>query len=361
MMQLTNTYSYFISSNQDKLNKILQKYRNDFCIDCDYINQLLIQYPVLNHLDSGQVLSWIVAMRKEIKCLVWSISPREVRIYSNNVGNFFKEGIVKVLKKSSSELFYEVLFIGKLTGTFINSVRDLGLEENCIVDIINAFQYQLDFRKLHQGDRFSILVSLGFNDNNIQSKLIGVRLNTSGRDYYAFRAKNGKFYNQDAIKLGSNLMRFPILKPYRISSNFNLSRLNPVTGQISPHSGVDFAIPVGSPVFAVGDGEVLISKYSKIAGNYIVIKHNHQCTTRYMHLSKLFVKIGQKVKRGDNIALSGNTGRSTGPHLHFEVWMNHHPVNPLNANIVSIEKLLGNERFKYLNQIHEIIPQLSFD
>ena len=79
-------------------------------------------------------------------------------------------------------------------------------------------------------------------------------------------------------------MRFPTMKQFRISSNFNPRRVNPVTGRVAPHKGVDFAMPVGTPVLAVGDGEVVIAKRSGAAGNYVAIRHGRQYTTRYMHL-----------------------------------------------------------------------------
>ncbi|CAD83513.1 Membrane protein related to metalloendopeptidases [Candidatus Blochmanniella floridana] len=354
-------YDYFVSSSNDALIDILKCYNDKIIIDIDCIYQLINQYPILNNLKSGQLLSWVVSNKKQLQSLIWCISDHEIHIY-NNMKTFFTQGIVKVFKRSNNRSFYTVLFVGKVNGTFINSARSLGIEKNCISDVIKSLQYQLDFKKLRQGDKFAILVSFEDNDSdNLKIKLIGARLHTAGKDYYVFRASNGRFYNRDAIEVGSNFFRFPILKPYRISSNFNLNRLNPITGQVTQHTGVDFAVPIGTPVFSIGDGEVIISKYSKVAGNYVVIKHNHQCITRYMHLQKLLVKSGQKIKRGDSIAFSGNTGRSTGPHLHFEIWINHRPVNPLTANLLSIEKLSGKERIKYLNQIHEIIPQLYFD
>lgn len=356
------TYKCFISSSKSILDEILIKCTSNSVNFTNEIYKLIQQYTKLRYLPSGQAISWLVLDREKIHNLIWTIYNQEIHIF-NDINNIFTKSIVKVLKKSNDELFYTILFIGELNSTFINSARNLGLEENCIIDIINALKYQLDFRKLRQGDRFAILVSSYkvHGENYLRNKLIGARLNSAGKDYYVFRANNGKLYNQEAVRLGSNFIRFPLLQPYRISSNFNLNRLNPVTGLISPHSGVDFAVPVGTPVLSVGDGEVIISKYSKIAGNYVCIKHNNQCVTRYMHLNKVLVKLGQKVIQGQQIALSGNTGRSTGPHLHFEVWINHQPVNPLTTDILRIEKLSGNERIKYLHQINEIIPKLKFN
>lgn len=106
-------------------------------------------------------------------------------------------------------------------------------------------------------------------------------------------------------------------------------------------------MPQGTPVLSVGDGEVVVAKRSGAAGYYIAIRHGRTYTTRYMHLRKLLVKPGQKVKRGDRIALSGNTGRSTGPHLHYEVWINQQAVNPLTAKLPRTEGLTGSDRREY--------------
>ncbi|WP_331828684.1 murein DD-endopeptidase MepM [Candidatus Blochmannia sp. SNP] len=354
-----NVYNYMVCQN-DVLSEILIKYSSDG-IDISGISLLLQQYPILRKLETGQILSWMIITKKKLQCLVWDIFPQETRIY-NRVHASFTEGIIRLLNQLNNSLYPAILFIGELHGTFIDSARALGIEENYIVDISNALQHQLDFRKLRQGDRFAVLMSTMMDSShNVKSKLLGARLFTSGKNYYIFRADNGKFYDREAVRLEGSFIRFPTLKPFRISSNFNLNRLNPVTGQVSPHAGVDFAIPIGTPVFSVGDGEVIVSTYSKIAGNYITIRHSRHCITRYMHLKKLLVIPGQKVKRGDNIALSGNTGRSTGPHLHFEIWINHRPVNPLTTKILNVDKLSGNERVIYLNQVKDIISKLRFD
>lgn len=342
---------------------------NDFSQKCNssIINfndfyKLMQQYSICRYVQSGHIFSCLMFPQKKIKYLLWECANKEIRIY-NNVHAVFTKSVVKNLKKTDWDLFYTVLFIGELDDTFINSARSLGLEEGFIRDIVNSLKYQIDFRKLCRGDRFSVLVCTYkvHGEDDLKNKLIGARINSSGKDYYVFRANNGKFYNKEAIRLEKNFIRFPLLQPCRISSKFNLNRLNPVTGVVSPHAGVDFAVPVGTPVLSIGDGEVIISKYSKVAGNYVVIRHNYQCITRYMHLTKILVKIGQKVKQGQKIALSGNTGRSTGPHLHFEVWIDNQPVNPLTVSMINTERLSGNERVKYLRQIKDIIPQLRFD
>ncbi|PWC20648.1 murein DD-endopeptidase MepM [Brenneria roseae subsp. roseae] len=342
----------YVVSMGDTLSSILTQYG----IDIADITQLAEQNKDLRNLKIGQQISWGLGENGELQSLTWQMSRRETRIYER-VGSDFKERI-EMLKGE----WRNTVLNGRLNGSFVNSAKNAGLTNSEISAVIKALQWQLDFRKLRKDDTFSVLMSREMLDGKSeQSELLGVRLNTGGKDYYAIRAEDGKFYDREGSGLTRGFLRFPTMKQFRISSNFNPRRLNPVTGRIAPHKGVDFAMPVGSPVLAVGDGEVVIAKRSGAAGNYVAIRHGRQYTTRYMHLNRILVKPGQKVKRGDRIGLSGNTGRSTGPHLHYEFWINQQAVNPLTAKLPRSEGLEGKERRDYLAQVKEVVPQLAFD
>lgn len=117
---------------------------------------------------------------------------------------------------------------------------------------------------------------------------------------------------------------------YRLSSGFGV-RTDPVYGGYARHMGLDFAMPVGNPVYSTGDGTVVSVEMSRTGyGNNIIIDHGFGYSTRYAHLSSVFVDEGMKVKRGDFIGKSGNSGKSSGPHLHYEVIYMGRPVNPVN-------------------------------
>ena len=134
----------------------------------------------------------------------------------------------------------------------------------------------------------------------------------------------------------ASLLRYPTAEPFQVTSQFNPSRVNPVTRKRMPHKGIDFSMPIGSTVISTGAGEVVIAKFSRSAGNYIVIRHANGYSTQYMHLSKLLVTQGQKVKQGQKIGLSGNTGRSTAAHLHYELWANNSPIDPLSSQFSGV-------------------------
>ncbi|MCL2900054.1 murein DD-endopeptidase MepM [Brenneria tiliae] len=342
----------YVVSTGDTLSSILTQYG----IDIADVTRLAEQNRDLRNLKIGQQISWVLGENGELQSLTWQMSRRETRIYER-AGSDFKERI-ETLKGE----WRNSVLNGRLNGSFVNSARNAGLTNSEVSSVIKALQWQLDFRKLRKDDTFSVLLSREILDGRSeQSELLGVRLNTGGKDYFAIRAEDGKFYDREGSGLTRGFMRFPTIKQFRISSNFNPRRLNPVTGRVAPHKGVDFAMPVGSPVLAVGDGEVVIAKRSGAAGNYVAIRHGRQYTTRYMHLNRILVKPGQKVKRGDRIGLSGNTGRSTGPHLHYEFWVNQQAVNPLTAKLPRSEGLSGKERSDYLAQVKEVVPQLRFD
>ncbi|MDU6923656.1 murein DD-endopeptidase MepM [Franconibacter helveticus 513] len=343
----------YVVSTGDTLSSVL----NQYGIDMGEISQLAAVDKDLRNLKIGQQISWTLTPEGELQRLTWEMSRRETRTYDRQANGGFK---------MSSEIaqgdWVNSVMKGTVGGSFVASAKDAGLNSAEISAVIKAMQWQMDFRKLKKGDEFSVLMSREMLDGKReQSQLLGVRLRSDGKDYYAIRAEDGKFYDRNGSGLAKGFLRFPTSRQFRVSSNFNPRRLNPVTGRVAPHKGVDFAMPQGTPVLAVGDGEVVMAKRSGAAGYYVAIRHGRTYTTRYMHLKKLLVKPGQKVKRGDRIALSGNTGRSTGPHLHYEIWINQQAVNPLTAKLPRTEGLTGSDRRDYLAQANEVIPQLRFD
>ncbi|PHM24685.1 murein DD-endopeptidase MepM [Xenorhabdus ehlersii] len=347
-----NVPHQYVVSSGDTLSSILTQ----FGIDSSDVALLANQYKSLRNLGIGQSLSWITDDNGNLKTLTWDISRRETRVYTRE-GDIFNE--TQEFQKGE---WKNSVITGTVDGSFNSSALIAGLTSSEAREVTKALQWQIDFRKLRKGDRFSVLMSRELLDGKSeQSQLLGVRLQSGGNDYYAFRANDGRFYDSNASGLERGFLRFPTTKQFRVSSSFNPHRLNPVTGRITAHKGVDFAMPVGTPVLAVGDGEVVVAKFDGAAGNFIAIRHGRQYTTRYMHLRKILVKPGQKVKRGERIALSGNTGRSTGPHLHFEFWDNQRPVNPLTAKLPRSGGLGGKERAEYVAMVQETKPQLLLD
>lgn len=343
------TPNEYVVSSGDTLSSILTQ----FGIDSSDVYLLANKNRALANLKIGQQLNWVLDDEGSLQSLSWVVSRRETRTYQRT-----ENGFVEAVDTLKGE-WKNAVITGTLDGSFVSSARSAGLSNSEIHAVTKALQWQLDFRKLRKGDRFSVLLSREeLNGKSEQSQLIGVRMQSAGKDYYAIRSSDGKFYDKEGSGLAKGFLRYPTAKQHKISSPFNPRRLHPITGRVAPHKGVDFAMPIGSPVLAVGDGEVVVAKFSGAAGNYVAIRHGRQYSTRYMHLNKILVKPGQKVKRGDRIALSGNTGRSTGPHLHYELWVNEQAVNPLTATLPRSEGLAGKERTDYLALVKEVSAQL---
>lgn len=228
------------------------------------------------------------------------------------------------------------LIDGEMAGSFYDSAMLAGLSEQEAGNISYLFKSKINFaRDIRAGDRFQVVRSLQLVDGKLtgQSHIEGVRIFARNHSYTAFLFEDGNYYDERGESLARAFQRYPYKGHFRISSPFNPKRHHPITGRISPHKGVDFSMPVGTPIYATGDGEIVRVKNHPFAGKYIEIQHEGRYVTRYLHLSRTIVRRGQKVVRGQRIALSGNTGRSTGPHLHYELHIKGRAVNPLKAKI----------------------------
>lgn len=217
--------------------------------------------------------------------------------------------------------------------SFSEAAHKSGLTYNEIAQITELFKGRIQFsRHLQPGDTLRVL----FSDDKGEGKINAVEFNLARLGKLAtFRhLEDNKYYDEKGFNSTSGTFRrFPINGKVIISSHFNPNRRHPVTGVHRPHNGTDFAVRVGTPILAPADGVVDTARYSKSAGYYIVLRHRGSYSTVYMHLSKLNVKPGQRVKIGTVIARSGNTGLSTGPHLHYELRINNKPVNAMRVKL----------------------------
>ncbi|GGY88794.1 subfamily M23B unassigned peptidase [Shewanella fodinae] len=263
------------------------------------------------------------------------------------VFNRYPEGGYEVNEINIPGDWQDRIISGGIQGSFYRSAEKVGLSAAEIQRIEMLLKDKLNFaRDLRAGDSFSVLLNDQYvaGESTGVSRILGVSINMGRSHVTAFQNSDGNFYDENGQSLVRAFQRFPLLKQYRVSSAFNPHRHHPVTGRIAPHNGTDFATPVGTKVVATGDGVVTLVTNHPYAGKYIVIEHDSKYTTRYLHLSKALVHKGQRVSRGDVIALSGATGRITGPHLHYEFHINGHPVNPMTAQIPMAGHLAGHDK-----------------
>jgi murein DD-endopeptidase MepM/ murein hydrolase activator NlpD len=216
-----------------------------------------------------------------------------------------------------------------------NAMAGNGLPTELALELSDIYAWTIDFFGLQKGDSIRVY----YDEQYVDSTRIGIgRIYAAdfyhGRKWqeaYWFEAGEiHNYYDKEGNSLRKAFLKAP-LNYKRISSGFSYNRMHPVHKVVRPHTGVDYAAPMGTPVVSIGDGKVIQREYRGGGGNTVKIKHNATYTTAYLHLSKYAegLAVGQHVRQGQVIGYVGSTGTSTGPHLDFRVWKNGTPINPL--------------------------------
>lgn len=291
-----------------------------------------LNYLALDTLKPGNTLRfWRDEETNELKKMELEFSLVEHAVYTRTPDGDYTFTDVKI-----PGVWKEFPMVGEINGSFSQSVNRLGLGITEVEQIVALLKDKLNFsRDLRAGDKFEVVQSRQFVDDKLTGnrEIQAVKIITRGTEYTAYLHSDGQYYDKNGDSLQRAFQRKPVNGNYRLSSNFNPHRKHPVTGRIAPHNGTDWATPVGTPIVSTGDGVVIMTRKHPYAGNYVVIQHGSTYKTRYLHLSKILVRKGQKVTRGQRIGLSGKTGRVTGPHIHYELIARGRPVNAMKANI----------------------------
>lgn len=352
-IRITNQFSYTVTEG-DRLKDVLVLSG----LDDSSVQPLITLDPELAHLKAGQQFYWILDKNDNLEYLNWLVSEKEERIYERLEDGKFKRQVIE--KKS---IWRKEVLKGEIQNSLNSSLREKGLDTRQISQLSNALQWQVSLRKLKKGTQFAILVSREYLGDKLtgQGNVEALRISSGGKNYYAVQAANGRYYNQQGETLGKGFARYPLRRQARVSSPFNPNRRHPVTGRIRPHKGVDFSVSQGTPVIAPADGTVeKVAYQAGGAGRYVMLRHGREYQTVYMHLSKSLVKAGQTVKKGERIALSGNTGISTGPHLHYEFHINGRAVNPLTVKLPGTSSgMTSAERKQFLVRVREAEKMLK--
>lgn len=314
-------------------------------------------YLVIDVIQPGDKLTFRIDDQNRLEDLSLVIDPSKTVSYQRDGDNGF------VYKEDAKPTNWITQVVhGKVNGSFYTSARRVGLSEATTVKIGQLLKTQINFRRdLRAGDEFDVVMSeetvngTPFGEPRVE----GVQIHVRKKAYSAFLHSDGTYYDAKGDSLTPALLRFPTSHRFRVSSNFNPHRLNPVSHRVAPHNGVDFAMPIGTPVLATGDGVVARTAHHRYAGNYIVLDESGPYSSRYLHLSKILVHKGQHVKRGQKIGLSGNTGRSTGPHLHYELHIKDKPVNPLTAKIPTLKSVPAQEMAEYRQRVQSMEKLMS--
>ncbi|MDE0811612.1 MAG: peptidoglycan DD-metalloendopeptidase family protein [Alphaproteobacteria bacterium] len=238
---------------------------------------------------------------------------------------------------------------GRITTSLYDSAIAADLPIDVLMQLIQVFSFDVDFqREIQPGDSFAALYDEFWDEQGEpvragQIHWASMTLSGQTLEYAQFKSKSGfnDYYNRKGQSVKKTLMRTPI-NGARLSSRFG-KRRHPVLGYTKIHRGVDFAAAKGVPIMAAGDGVIEALGRNGSYGKYIRIRHNSTYKTAYAHMSGYGrgLKKGSRVRQGNVIGYVGSTGRSTGPHLHYEVLKNGRQTNPMSVRLPAGDKLKG--------------------
>ena len=336
-----------IISKGESLSNILEKYSIS-SNELELVKKSLVNKNNIYNLKISNLLEFTVDRSKQkIIELSYPISKTK-KIYLSRSEDFklFKKKIIttKLIKKI---IYNENIIMNSL----YKSAVDIGIPDSVIVEFARIYGFEIDFqRDIRKKDSFQIMYEI-FNDEEEEiiekGNILFANLNVQGIDYplYFFDKKNLEgHYDESGKSIIKTLMKTPI-NGARLSSPFGM-RKHPIDGFNKMHKGTDFAAPMGTPIMASGDGIIVKAGWCGGGGNCIKIKHNSVYQTIYAHMSKFAnrVKNGVRVKQGQIIGYVGSTGKSTGPHLHYEVIENGKKINSQTLKLPSGKVLKGNDR-----------------
>ena len=359
--EINNLYSFFVNKNSNLQNKKIIKIKSGDSLqrillkegipqsEINKIYSQIIKKFDLKKIQQGQDLKVILNKNNNqisISRLSFQLdSLSTVHLYSNQ-----NDYAVKIIKKNLEKINF--LAQGVIQNSLYGSASKVGVDPEIIIEFARIFGFEIDFqRDIRANDEFKIFYERYEDDDGETHKngnILFAYMKNNGREITLYRYTDAKkisgYYTADGKSIEKALMKTPI-NGARLSSSYGM-RKHPIDGFNKMHRGTDFAAPMGTPIMASGSGVVKKAGWCGGGGNCVQIRHNSTYETIYAHMSKFArgIKSGVRVKQGQTIGYVGSTGKSTGPHLHYEVIVNGKKVNSQTLKLPSGKILKGEER-----------------
>ena len=354
------TLNYLVDNLDPKYKKITHKIKSGETFDKILENYSIEKNEIikikkslqkkinLNKLKTKQIIQFnLDKTNNKISEFTYQISNTQKIFLKRNIqSDKFDQQIISI-KLNKQVVYKENVILQSL----YKSATDQQIPANIIIEFAGVYGFQVDFqRDVRKKDKFQIMYEIFLNEKNeiIESgEILYANLKLSGQDnqlyYFDIEGSEGH-YDKNGKSVKKALMKTPI-NGARLSSPYGM-RKHPIDGFNKMHKGTDFAAPTGTPIMASGDGIIKKAGWCGGGGNCVKIKHNSTYQTVYAHMSKFArgIKNGVRVKQGQVIGYVGSTGKSTGPHLHYEVIVNGKKVNSQKLKLPSGKILKGNNR-----------------
>ena len=363
--EINNFFSFFVNNNDAVQNKRTIKIKSGDSIqrillkegipqsEINKIYSKIIKKYDLRKIQEGQAITIVFDSnnKKNISRLSFALDNLSTaHLYANQ-----DDYDLKIIKKNLEKKNF--LAKGVITNSLYNSASKAGVDPEIIIEFARIFGFEIDFqRDIRENDEYKIFYERYEDDEgevHNNGNVLFAYMKNDGKEIslYRYTDKNKVtgYYTSDGKSIERALMKTPI-NGARLSSTFGFRR-HPILGYNKLHQGTDFAAPTGTPIMASGSGVVERASWFGAYGKFIMIRHNSTYKTAYAHLSGFAkgVRSGSRVQQGQVIGYVGSTGRSTGPHLHYEVLVNGKRVNSQKLNLPSGKNLVGAEKEDFEN------------
>jgi murein DD-endopeptidase MepM/ murein hydrolase activator NlpD len=269
--------------------------------------------------------------------------------------------------KKSRPLTYKIKTIaGKLSGSLASTLKNQNIDAALSKKLMKVYAWSIDFFRLKKGDKFALSFTERYINDTLYDGVDSLRaafFEYKGEKLYAFPFQineNSKvdYYNEEGKALKNYFLKAP-LKFIKITSKFSKNRFHPVQLKWKPHKGTDYAAPTGTPIMATATGVVEMAGFTAGNGNFVKIKHDNTYATQYLHMSKILVKRGQRVKQGDIIGKVGSTGLASGPHVCYRFWKNGVEVDALQLKLPNSQPMESRDLPRFKEQIRPLRRELD--
>ncbi len=324
---------------------------NGYSVNRDEIDEIkknLSKKINLNKLSTNQKIQFTIDQSNNfIKNFIFQVSNTEKIYLTRNIKEDKFQQKILLTKLRKKIIYNENIILQSL----YKSATDQKVPIGIIIEFARIYGFQVDFqRDIRKKDSFQIMYEVFKNENGKvieNGRILFANLKLSGENnslYYFDKKGSEGHYDKNGKSVQKALMKTPI-NGARLSSPFGM-RKHPIDGFNKMHRGTDFAAPMGTPIMASGNGIVKKAGWCGGGGNCVVIKHNSTYQTVYAHMSKFAkgIRSGVRVRQGQTIGYVGSTGKSTGPHLHYEVIVNGKKVNSQKLKLPSGKVLKGEDR-----------------
>lgn len=316
--------------------------------------------PAFSRINPRQELQFFIEDH-QLKKLIIPVNERQLLVITYQNNHYISE----LTNRTVNTLTQYVT--ATVQGSLYITANRLHISAKLIKQMLDIFNAQINLaREARSGDRFSILYNALYIDNKEVDvgEVLAIRYTHQNKTYTAIKhttlSGNEDYYTLEGQSLKKAFTRYPIRFSH-ISSTFNLARMHPILHYVRPHKGIDLAAPIGTPIYATGNGIITVLGRQGGYGNMIKIVHDRRYASVYGHLLKFQKGLsrGSHVTRGQLIGYVGQSGLADGPHCHYEFHVNHRPRNPATIPLPQALPISGKEVARFRVHAQTLLARLK--